>query len=562
MALFEIEDLSFTYSGASRCALENISLTVEAGEFILLCGESGCGKTTLLRLMKKQLSPSGRSSGSLKYKGQLISEVDDVTAAREVGYVMQSPYTQTVTDTVCRELSFGLECIGVESEEIRRRVAEVCGFFGIGEWYHKRICELSGGQRQLLSLACVMVTDPQVLILDEPTSFLDPIAAGDLLRAVKRINTELGVTVIMAEHRLEDVLCMADRVVMMSDRRIVACDRPRRICESLMSAGDAGRRLMVGMPSAVRLYTLLGGGGDVPLTVNEGARYIRSRFGSEKKRLDLCTSEPCTDTVLEIKDGYFRYSRETDDVLRGLSLSVYGGEMMCILGANGAGKTTLLRVLSGTRRLYRGDVRVLGKKIEKYSGSSLYRGLLACMPQDPKSLFICDSLREDMLEAAKLFGYGQKDAEAETDRLACEFGVTELYNTHPYDLSGGEQQKSALMKLLLTKPRILLLDEPTKGLDAYSREEIADILRALKNDGVTVIAVTHDVEFAAQHSDRCAMFFDGQIVSCTDRVSFFASNRYYTTAAARMTRPIYENAVTVELAARLCRENGESYGGE
>lgn len=559
MALFEIEDLSFTYNASVGCALENVSLSVEPGEFIVLCGESGCGKTTLLRLMKKQLSPSGKLSGSIRYKGVSMSEADENQTSREIGYVMQSPYTQAVTDTVSRELAFGLECLGTDSEEIRRRVAEICGFFGIGGWYHKKICELSGGQRQLLSLACVTVTNPDVLILDEPTSYLDPIAAGDFLRAVKRINTELGVTVIMAEHRLEDVLCMADRVVLMGSKKIIACNTPRQIGNDLMHLGEDGRRMLVGMPCAMRLFAELGGVGDYPLTVNEGSRFIREKFKSDKKRLDIVTSECTRKTVLEIKDGFFRYGRESEDILRGLSLKVYGGEILSILGVNGAGKTTLMRVLSGTRRLYCGDVYILGKKISSYKGESLYRGLIASMPQNPRSIFLCDSLHDDLLEAARLFGYSTDDAECEMGRLADKFGMRELYGTHPYDLSGGEQQKAALIKLLLTKPRILLLDEPTKGLDAYSKKTVADVLSALKDEGVTAVIVTHDVEFAAEHSDRCAMFFDGQIVSCTDSVSFFASNRYYTTAAARMTRPMYENAVTVALAAKLCRENGERY---
>lgn len=556
MACLEIRHLSFTYHGKEEPALSDINLTVESGDFVLLCGESGCGKTTLLKLLKKQLAPAGRCEGEILFHGVPIGELDERACVTEIGFVMQNPENQTVCDKVWHELAFGLESLGEETSVIRRKVAEICGFFGIGDWYHKKTCELSGGQKQLLALASVMVMNPAVLILDEPTAQLDPIAASEFLASLRKINEELGVTVILAEHRLEEVFPMASRVVLMDRATVSLCDTPRRVGE-LLAKNPARHHLSVGMPAAVRLFAALGGEGESPLTVKEGKNYIASHYGERIRHLDVVPAPTeGREIAIEISGGYFRYERDLPDILSGLDLAVYENEILCILGANGAGKTTLLRVLSGVRRLYKGKYRLFGKKLKEYTGNTLYRGNIACLPQNPQNLFVKNTLYDDLFEVTKLFGIPKEEAKEKIDAIADRLGIRPLYGSHPYDLSGGEQQKAALAKVLLMEPKIILLDEATKGLDAASKKTFAAILSDLKKEGKTIVLVTHDVEFAAEYADRCAMFFDGQIVSVSDRVDFFATNRYYTTAAARMTRPMYENAVTVEMAAELCRQNG------
>lgn len=555
MAQFTLKDLSFTYNGAKQPALEGVDLSIEQGDLVLLCGESGCGKTTLLKLLKKALRPAGDLSGQILYEGAPLDALDERRTASEIGFVMQNPENQTVTDKVWHELAFGLESLGEKTDVIRRRVAEICGFFGIGSWYHKKTAELSGGQRQLLALASVMVMNPSVLILDEPTAQLDPIAASEFLASLRRINEELGVTVIIAEHRLEETFPMASRVILMDRARVAFSGSPREIGATLAKNGDL-HRLSVGMPAAVRLFSTLGGRGDCPLSVKEGKRFILDHYKTEKTSLSYGIPPHDPEVAMQIEGGYFRYERELPDVLCGLDLTVYRNELLCILGANGAGKTTLLRVLSGVRRLYKGKYRLWGKKLKEYNSVSLYRSQLACLPQDPQDLFVKSSVKEDLLEVTSLFGYPKDQRQTVVDEVMQKLGLTHLADNHPYDLSGGEQQKAALAKLLLLQPQILLLDEPTKGLDAYSKKTFAAILAELKKEGKTIIMVTHDVEFAAEYADRCAMFFDGQIVSSADRVSFFAANRYYTTAAARMTRPMFEDAITVERAAALCLANG------
>ncbi len=556
MALLEIRNLNFTYSGKEEPALKDISLSVESGDFVLLCGESGCGKTTLLKLLKPELRPAGRCEGEILFLDTPTDKLDARTSVTEIGYVMQNPENQTVTDKVWHELAFGLESLGESTPVIRRKVAEICGFFGIGDWYHKKTSELSGGQKQLLALASVMVMNPRVLILDEPTAQLDPIAAASFLASLRKINEELGITVIIAEHRLEEVFPMANRVLLMDRAKVCLYDTPRRV-GALLSGGTVPHKLAVGMPAAVRLFAALGESGESPLTVREGKQYIATHFYDTEKRCEL-PEKPAEEreVAIGIAGGYFRYERETPDVLSGLDLEIYKNEILCILGANGAGKTTLLRVLSGVRRLYKGKYRLWGKKIKEYNTNTLYRGNIACLPQNPQNLFVKNTVYDDLLEVTKLFGIPKGEREEKIGRLADRLGITPLFGAHPYDLSGGEQQKAALLKLLLMDPKILLLDEPTKGLDPASKVTFAAILADLKKEGKTIVLVTHDVEFAAEYADRCAMFFDGQIVSVADRVDFFSENRYYTTAAARMTRPMFENAVTVEMAVKLCLENG------
>lgn len=557
MALLEIKNLSFTYNGAKNKALSDINIEIESGDFVLLCGESGCGKTTLLKLLKKQLRPAGKTEGVITYAGVNIDELDERASVTEIGYVMQNPDNQTVTDKVWHELAFGLESLGESTDVIRRKVAEICGFFGIGEWYHKKTSELSGGQKQLLSLASVMVMNPSVLVLDEPTAQLDPIAASEFLASLRKINEELGITVIIAEHRLEEVFPMASKVVLMDKASVCLFDTPRSIGEKLANNASA-HKLSIGMPAAIRLFSALDGTGVNPLTVKEGKKYVVENYKSDIKRADFEAIDFSERNIaIEVSGGYFRYERELPDVLSGLDLKVYENEILCILGANGAGKTTLLRILSGVRRLYKGKYRVWDKKIKEYSGNTLYRGNISCLPQNPQNLFVKNTVYDDLFEVTKLLGMPKSDAEQRIGELGDRLDIKHLFESHPYDLSGGEQQKAALAKILLMNPKIILLDEPTKGLDAYSKKTFSEILAELKKDGKTIVIVTHDVEFAAEYADRCAMFFDGQIVSISNRVDFFATNRYYTTAAARMTRPMFENAVTVDMAVKLCQANGK-----
>ena len=553
MEILHIENLSFKYPKSQNNAVDNVSINVDSGDFVVICGESGCGKTTLLKLLKKELSPAGEKSGQIIYCGTEQENLDERTSSSEIGYVLQNPDNQIVTDKVWHELAFGLENMGIQMEVIRRRVGEMASYFGISEWFRKKTDELSGGQKQLLNLASVMVMQPKILILDEPTSQLDPIAASDFISTLQKLNREFGLTILLAEHRLEDVFPIADKVLLMDSGKALIYDSPRNIGKKL-SGIQKDHPMLLGLPSSVRIFDALKIADECPLTVKEGKDFLERHFSAAPKDELKSGYNEGEDAAVELKNVWFRYEKDLPDILRGTSLRIQRGEFYCILGGNGTGKTTALNVIAGLNRAYRGKVLIGGKSIRSYKGNSLYRENLALLPQNPQTVFIKDNVLDDLLEILEALEIPKSARAEKAEKAAAKIGITHLLNRHPYDLSGGEQQKCALAKILLSNPKILLLDEPTKGLDAYSKYVLKSILQELKNDGITILTVTHDVEFAAENADRCALFFDGEILSPDIPEKFFAENNFYTTAANRMARLLFPNAVTCRQVTELCQK--------
>ena len=528
--LFRLEHFSFTYPQQRRKALDDISLTVRPGQFWVLCGPSGCGKSTLLRQCKTVLAPYGAAEGDIFFEGVSLRDVPNRRQASEIGFVMQSPEHQVVTDKVWHELAFGLESLGLDTPSIRRRVAEMASFFGIQDWFHKDVDQLSGGQKQLLSLASVMVLQPKVLILDEPTSQLDPIAASDFLQTLGRINRELGTTVLLTEHRLEEALPLATDVAVLDGGRLLCTGTPAEVGRQLR---DRGHGMFLAMPAAMRVWASVRSGADCPVTVREGRDFLRIWHKDHPLRPLPEEVRPARgEPVLEGRGLFFRYEPALPDVVKGLDITVYRGEFVALLGGNGAGKTTSLHLLSGALTPQRGEVRRTGR--------------IGALPQNPQALFVKKTVREDLYE---VFDGQRIDPALKEQRIAQAVSLcrlAELLDRHPYDLSGGEQQRAALCKVLLLDPEILLLDEPTKGLDAEFKQELASILRALTAGGVTILMVSHDVEFCARYAHRCALFFDGGIVTEGAPRAFFSGNSFYTTSADRMARELCPGAVTPE----------------
>ena len=539
MAFLTVENLTFTYPGKKDPAIKGVSFCVKKGEFICICGATGSGKSTLLRLLKRELAPIGEKDGMISICGVNQESLSEADAAYKIGFVMQRPEQQLVTDKVWHELAFGLENMNLPRSAIARRVSEMAAYFGIEEWYEKDVNGLSGGQKQLLNLASVMVMQPDLLILDEPTSQLDPIAASEFIQTVKKLNRDFALTVLITEHRLEEVVPVSDKMIVLEKGEVLHFDAP----DITLSKLAADSPLLLAMPAAARLYHALSEKGSCPIEIKDGRRMIDENYRTSIRALNEPQTSSETAPALAFKDVYFRYDRHGRDVLSGVSFTVQTGEIYVVLGGNGSGKTTSLSVASALLKPYAGEVRIFGKKIKDYKNQSLYRECLTMLPQDVQTVFLSNTVKEEL-----------KGAEYGMSLLPIDF--TRFFDMHPYDLSGGEQQLLALAKVLSTKPKLLLLDEPTKGVDALTKQKLTAVLKALKDTGMTIVLVTHDVEFAAETADKCAMFFRGQLVSAGTPREFFSRNNFYTTPVSRMTRGIFENAVTIRDARELCLKNG------
>ena len=631
MNCVEVKNFSFAYPGCREYAIDHINMTVAEGSLVVLCGKSGCGKSTLLRQMKTVLSAHGQKEGEILFRGVPIDEVDKRTQAEKIGYVLQNPDNQIVTDKVWHEVAFGLESLGYDTPTIRLRVAEMSSYFGIHDWFMKNVTELSGGQKQLLNLASIMAMNPDLLILDEPTSQLDPITASDFLATVRKINREVGTTVILTEHRLEDVIPWADQVYVLDQGRNLASGTPQEIGEKLR---EIGHDMFLAMPTPMQIYAGTQSTEHCPLTVSQGRSWLRTELGDpdsfrakneaqEKDRpagakaagtagtdaagTDAAGTEQAAgaaapggttvagpagqaapggtnvtgaagqaapglweseaaagaqpeadrvdkkDRAISVRDVWFRYERDLPDVVKGLSLDIRRGEFYAIVGGNGTGKSTALSLIGGIRRPYRGKILLDGKPIQKYSDDELYHGMLGVMPQNPQSLFVKKTVREDLYQIidgtkdkkSAAYPIDMKKADA-IEGIAELTRMTGLLDRHPYDLSGGEQQRLALAKILLLRPKILLMDEPTKGIDNHFKKELGDILKLLQKHGVTILMISHDVEFCAHYADRVGLFFQGNVVTGKPTREFFSGNSYYTTAANRMARSWFPEAVTSE----------------
>ena len=537
MDTFAIHDLTFFYPGQAVPALDRLDLTVRSGEFWVLCGPSGCGKSTLLRQLKTVLAPHGHRLGEIRFEGVPLDELDQREQAARIGFVLQSPENQLVTDKVWHELAFGLESLGYDTPTIRRRVAEMASFFGIQTWFYKNVAELSGGQKQLLNLASVMAMQPSVLILDEPTSQLDPIAAADFLATLGKINRELGTTILLTEHRLEEAFPLAGRVAVLDRGRLLCTGTPSQVGAALK---DAGHAMFQAMPAPMRIWAAVGDSSPCPVTVREGRDWL-GRFAAAHPLGALPEEQRHAyppEAAITARDLWFKYEKDLPDVVKGLSLTVRRGEFLALLGGNGTGKTTSLKLLSGLLQPCRGELETVGR--------------LGVLPQNPQALFVKKTVREDLFELLKGRPLSRAAQEEQVARAVTLCRLEELLDRHPYDLSGGEQQRAALAKILLLEPDVLLLDEPTKGLDAGFKQTLAEILQRLLRRGVPVLMVSHDIEFCARYAHRCALFFDGTIVTEGPPRAFFSGNSFYTTAANRMARARLPGAVTAEEVIAAC----------
>ena len=574
MNLVEIKDFGFSYPESSRKVLEHVNLNIKEGTLNVIMGRSGCGKSTLLRQLKSVLAPAGEKEGEILYRNIPLRDTDHRTQSQEIGFVMQNPDNQIVTDKVWHELAFGLESLGYDNATIRLRVAEMASYFGIQKWFYKNVSELSGGQKQLLNLASVMAMHPSLLILDEPTSQLDPIAASDFLETVKKINRDIGTTVLLTEHRLQDIIPYADRVFVMDEGTLFLEGTPREIGTKLK---EQHHGMFLSMPVPMQIYAGTESALTCPLTVSEGRQWIREYIkekGIKKEEIQqanqrlekqgeknenetagffghLKRQKETTPPAIQMKDVWFRYEKDSPDVIQNLSLEVKKGEFYALVGGNGTGKSTTLSLLGRVHQPYSGRIYLDGKDLRSFSDRELYCGYLGVLPQNPQSIFLKKTVLEDLYSV--IGGRKEKPSneypismkkEKAIEGIVSLTHLEGLLERHPYDLSGGEQQRLALAKVLLLRPKILLMDEPTKGMDAEYKEELGSILKKLQSHGMTIFMISHDVEFVAEYADTTGLFFEGNVVTSKKTRDFFAGNNFYTTAANRMARGLFPEAVT------------------
>lgn len=561
-AVLSCEHVSFCYPRQTDNAIEDISFSIGEAEFVVLCGQSGCGKTTLLRHFKKNQIPFGTGSGKLFYRGSDLETMDDRESAARIGFVGQNPDTQLVTDKVWHELAFGLENLGVSGEQIRRRTAEIAQYFGMESWFRRPVSELSGGQKQLLNLASVVIMQPDVLLLDEPTAQLDPIGTGRFLDTLRRLNRDLGTAVLLSEQRLEEVVPMADRVLIMHQGHLVADAVPEQ-CAAKLEAYEMDHNealpIASAMPVAVRVWKACHYRDEAssPVSIRQGKSWLSDRVrktGQPGEPIKSAVSDrhPChtakravSETALFVDRLCFDYQKD-QRVLEDFTMRVPKGTLYAVVGGNGSGKSTALKAIMGICKPRRGKVKAAGK--------------IRFLAQNPKSLFTELTAAEELM--AMLLpengGAGLKEADR-TQRVGETLSYLELTaqrEQNPMDLSGGQQQRLALGKLLLTEPDILLLDEPTKGLDGAFKEKLAELLKDLCSKGKTVVLVSHDMEFCARYADRCGLLFDGKLISEGETRAFFGENVFYTTAAQRMSRGVCGDCLLAEDIVRALQEAG------
>ena len=467
-AALEFQDVWFRYANGSEDVLKGAGISIPQGAFALVVGDTGSGKTTLLRLCKREIAPVGALRGAIRILGMDVNELPTGERASSVGFVFQNPSNQIVCDSVWHEMAFGLENMGVPQEQMRLRVAETCTYLGIEDWFHRKTADLSGGQQQVLALAATLAMRPQVLLLDEPTSMLDPVAQGQFLSLLFRANRELGITVVVATHSPHAIAAYATMALRIEDGVVTsvpldtACARPA----------------LVGV----------------------------TRVNPQVEGPDAVAQE-----VVRVRDAWLRYKRDDAWVLRGCDISLARGEVRALLGGNGSGKTTLLGTIARTMRPQRGRVANTLSKSQ------------ALLPQDPKALLSFESVEEELMEWASLKGYGREQIEALLEQLHLPRAVLSM---HPYDLSGGQQQLVALGKLLLARPQLLLLDEPTKGLDQQVRGVVARALADARDQGTTMVVATHDLAFVETVCDTASLLFDGEVTCTMPCDEFFASTTF------------------------------------
>lgn len=542
--MIEFKNFSFFYPDATLPSLDCINVKISEGEFLVITGPSGGGKSTFLRSING-LVPNfygGKISGEVIVCERNASKTPTNEMSELVGMVFQDPENQLISNRVEREIAFGMENLCFPETLMKKRIEEALDAVNISRLRNRITSELSGGQKQKVAIASALALHPSILLLDEPTSELDPRSAEEALNVIEKINDELGLTILLVEHRLERVIHHVDRMLLIDNGKILYDGSPRTI-----KSADI-ENWKVGLPPVTRLSLhfkdrLING---LPLTVKEARLSLKDVLSNPGKNVTWERKSSSGKVCFSMENVYFSYDGEKD-VLRNISLNIYEGDMIALMGKNASGKTTLVKLMNGLVKQRKGKVLLFGKKIFDYSIDDLIQKV-GIVFQDPNLHLFNDTVEEEVAFVLRNLGLEQNVIENKVADILKRFKIYEYRNSYPHDLSGGQRQRVALASVLVSEPEILILDEPTRGMDYYLKQELISYLREKTK---TVIMVTHDVETAAEFADRIVLLSEGNIISDGNKRDVLSKALLFSPQINRLVQPyakygIPDDTLTVE----------------
>jgi len=550
MAFIKIKDLSYYYSNTQKPALDNINLGIPEGQFVLIAGGSGSGKSSLARAIAGLIPDfyGGHYAGAVSLAGKILRQTDRREIAQMVSMVFQDPESQLVMSNVTQEIVFGMENLGMPNHLMQRRLVEVADSLGLSNCLNRSLPELSGGKKQKVALASALAVQPRILILDEPTSQLDPVASEEIFAMIKRLNEENGITVILVEQRLERCFQLADRILVMDQGKIVSDQHaPDALAYWALQSNSPF------IPPLVRLFAQAGYP-EIPVTVKQGRELLKPYYHYDAQRPNQTDPagikrkteiEPVSreKSLLNIKNLWFTFANGAE-VLKNIDLQLKPGDFTVIMGGNGAGKTTLLKNINGLLKPGRGSVEFRGRDIRKSTVEELAKSI-AYLAQDPNDyLFLPTVLEELTFNLKNLHLPDEGIIEAVLSKLK----LSGRQEVNPRDMSTGERQRVALASVLVTKPDLLLLDEPTRGLDYQLKSELGAILLQLQQEGTIILMITHDVEFAAEYADNIVLMSAGTIIASGSKYDMLSNSTFYSSQANKLFSDRAEGIVTFKQA--------------
>jgi len=549
--MIKIKRLTYYYPNSSKPALNNVNLTIQDGSFVLVAGPSGSGKSTLCKSINGLVPHfyGGKFSGEVEVEELNTLKHTPRDLAKIVGMVFQEPENQLVSLSVEREIAFTLENFGYPPELMPKKIEEVLYALNIPHLRRRATGSLSGGELQKVALGSVLAVHPKILVLDEPTSQLDPKSAEEILNVVKNLNDELGVTVIVTEHRLDRVIQHVDQLILMKNGEIKRIGDPETAISNINPRLDG-----VSIPPVSELGIKLGVT-PIPLTVKEGRRVLKPFF-KRTRRVVFKKRVLVDPPLLEVKNVWFSYNGK--DALKNVTFKVSQGEFVAVIGRNASGKTTLARILTGLLKPYRGDVLLNGSSIKEKTVAEL-AGKIGYVPQNPEDALFADTVESEVSFILKNLGLDKREITRRVNSILEKFGIANLKGRYPLDLSSGEKQRVALASILVFRPEVLVLDEPTRGMDANCKKALMNVLNSYKSDGTSIIFMSHDVELIAKHVDRVIILSDGEIVYDGEKHKALSDSLYFSPQINRLTQNLTQgiqgDILTVEEAISALGRN-------